>query len=139
MHVGSVQISTLIYEDGVLDPSSIIPLVDGGTEGFKGTARVVLPGMPACIDCTLELYPPQVPPRSLTMASSSLYQYRPSLCLCFRPPHFYRIHLSKSCLCPLNTKRTISKACGSVSVLPSSDKFPYVHYCLDAAAAGTLR
>lgn len=55
-----LQISLLCYEDGVLDPSSIIPLIDGGTEGFKGNARVILPGMTACIDCTLELYPPQV-------------------------------------------------------------------------------
>lgn len=62
-------ISLLSYDDGVLDPSSIIPLIDGGTEGFKGNARVMLPGMTACIDCTLELYPPQINFPMCTIAS----------------------------------------------------------------------
>lgn len=56
----AVQLSLLVYEDGEVDQTSVIPLVDGGTEGFKGNARVILPGLTACIDCTLELYPPQV-------------------------------------------------------------------------------
>uniref|UniRef100_A0A674CRF1 NEDD8-activating enzyme E1 catalytic subunit n=1 Tax=Salmo trutta TaxID=8032 RepID=A0A674CRF1_SALTR len=62
-------ISLLSYKDGVLDPSSIIPLIDGGTEGFKGNARVILPGMTACIDCTLALYPPQINFPMCTIAS----------------------------------------------------------------------
>ncbi|XP_014216961.1 NEDD8-activating enzyme E1 catalytic subunit-like [Copidosoma floridanum] len=52
--------SLLNYEDGVLDESSIIPCIDGGTEGFKGSVRVIFPGINACTECTLNLYPPQV-------------------------------------------------------------------------------
>lgn len=47
-------------DDSNVDVSSIVPMVDGGTEGFKGNARVIVPGMSACVECTLELYPPQV-------------------------------------------------------------------------------
>ena len=58
-------VSLLRHEDdGSLDQSSVIPLVDGGTEGFKGNARVILPGMSACIECMLDLYPPQVSRRT---------------------------------------------------------------------------
>uniref|UniRef100_A0A673HXU6 NEDD8-activating enzyme E1 catalytic subunit n=1 Tax=Sinocyclocheilus rhinocerous TaxID=307959 RepID=A0A673HXU6_9TELE len=67
--INGMLLSLLSYEDGVLDPSSIIPLIDGGTEGFKGNARVILPGMTACIDCTLELYPPQITFPMCTIAS----------------------------------------------------------------------
>ncbi|XP_073207174.1 NEDD8-activating enzyme E1 catalytic subunit isoform X4 [Lepidochelys kempii] len=63
------EMSFLNYEDGMLDPSSIIPLIDGGTEGFKGNARVIIPGMTACIECTLELYPPQINFPMCTIAS----------------------------------------------------------------------
>ncbi|XP_065291555.1 NEDD8-activating enzyme E1 catalytic subunit isoform X2 [Dermacentor albipictus] len=44
----------------LVDQGSIVPMVDGGTEGFKGNARVILPSMNACVDCTLDLYPPQI-------------------------------------------------------------------------------
>lgn len=53
-------LSLLVYEDGELDRSTVIPMIDGGTEGFKGNARVILPGLSACVECTLDLYPPQV-------------------------------------------------------------------------------
>lgn len=58
--INGMLISLLSYNDGVLEPESVIPLVDGGTEGFKGNVRVILPGMTACIDCTLDLFPPQI-------------------------------------------------------------------------------
>ncbi|XP_019851860.1 PREDICTED: NEDD8-activating enzyme E1 catalytic subunit-like isoform X2 [Amphimedon queenslandica] len=59
--INGMVLSLLQYDNNdQLDPSSIIPLVDGGTEGFKGHARVILAGMTACMDCTMDLYPPQI-------------------------------------------------------------------------------
>ena len=42
-----------------LDRSTIIPIVDAGTEGFAGHTRVIYPGITPCIQCTMWLYPPQ--------------------------------------------------------------------------------
>ncbi|KAL6065776.1 hypothetical protein STEG23_019481, partial [Scotinomys teguina] len=42
---------------------------DEGTEGFKGNARVILPGMTTCVECSLELYSTQVNSSMCTIAS----------------------------------------------------------------------
>ncbi|KAK5650751.1 hypothetical protein RI129_001780 [Pyrocoelia pectoralis] len=68
--INGMLISLLNYEDGTLDQTSIIPMIDGGTEGFKGHARVILPGVSACIDCTLDLYPPQITYPLCTIANT---------------------------------------------------------------------
>ncbi|ETS87274.1 hypothetical protein PFICI_01102 [Pestalotiopsis fici W106-1] len=51
------------------DPESIKPLIDGGTEGFKGQTRVVLPTVGPCIECQLDLYAPRAAVPLCTLAT----------------------------------------------------------------------
>eukprot|EP00850_Spirogloea_muscicola_P008163 SM000043S15791 [mRNA] locus=s43:141023:148693:- [translate_table: standard] len=56
--------------EGELDLASVTPMVDGGTEGFRGHARVILPGITPCFHCTLWLFPPQVTYPLCTLAET---------------------------------------------------------------------
>lgn len=60
-YINAVACSFLEYDsdDNPLE-ETIKPMVDGGTEGFKGHARVIMPGVTPCFECTIWLFPPQV-------------------------------------------------------------------------------
>ncbi|KAL3479358.1 hypothetical protein BJX99DRAFT_77564 [Aspergillus californicus] len=51
--------STLVGMVDMDNPESLKPLIDGGTEGFKGQARVVLPSLTSCIECQLDMHAPR--------------------------------------------------------------------------------
>ena len=51
--------ATLVSMVDMENPESLKPLVDGGTEGFKGQARVILPTLTSCIECQLDMHAPR--------------------------------------------------------------------------------
>ncbi|KAJ3694065.1 hypothetical protein LUZ60_009545 [Juncus effusus] len=60
-YINSVACGFLEYgEDENPVAETVKPMVDGGTEGFKGHARVIMPGTTPCFECNIWLFPPQV-------------------------------------------------------------------------------
>ncbi len=48
---------------------SLKPLIDGGTEGFKGQSRVILPTITSCIECQLDMHAPRAAVPLCTLAT----------------------------------------------------------------------
>uniref|UniRef100_A0ACD5VQB1 Uncharacterized protein n=2 Tax=Avena sativa TaxID=4498 RepID=A0ACD5VQB1_AVESA len=60
-YINSVACGFLEYDaDDKPVQETVKPMVDGGTEGFKGHARVIMPGTTPCFECNIWLFPPQV-------------------------------------------------------------------------------
>ncbi|KAK0754223.1 hypothetical protein B0T18DRAFT_424646 [Schizothecium vesticola] len=56
-----------MVDDAVED--SYTPLIDGGTEGFKGQARVVIPTITSCLECQLDMHAPRAAVPLCTLAT----------------------------------------------------------------------
>jgi ubiquitin-activating enzyme E1 C len=48
-----------VDDDGKVDPTTVIPLIDGACEGWKGQARLFFPRLTSCYECSMATLPKQ--------------------------------------------------------------------------------
>ncbi|KAK8811287.1 hypothetical protein WA158_003022 [Blastocystis sp. Blastoise] len=57
LHINTILFNLLQYNrKGILDPLSIRPFIDAGTEGILSSCRLVIPTYTSCISCSSSLY-----------------------------------------------------------------------------------
>ncbi|VEU22952.1 DEKNAAC104162 [Brettanomyces naardenensis] len=56
--------------DIALHHEELIPLIDGGTEGFQGSVKLMIPTITACFECYMKLVPKQTTYPLCTLAST---------------------------------------------------------------------
>ncbi|TGZ85071.1 hypothetical protein EX30DRAFT_368187 [Ascodesmis nigricans] len=61
--------ATLFSMSDPNEPDTFVPLIDGGTEGFKGQSRIIIPGLSSCYECSLDMLTPQTAVPICTLAS----------------------------------------------------------------------
>ncbi|EGV63007.1 hypothetical protein CANTEDRAFT_122668 [Yamadazyma tenuis ATCC 10573] len=49
---------------------NLVPIIDGGTEGFRGQSRVIIPTVTSCYECTLHMLTPKVTYPVCTIANT---------------------------------------------------------------------
>ncbi|KAG0682090.1 hypothetical protein C6P42_003441 [Pichia californica] len=53
-----------------IDKDIIIPIIDGGTEGFQGSVKLIIPTYSACFECYMPLIPEKITYPLCTLAST---------------------------------------------------------------------
>jgi len=69
-----------IDEEGTPDVSTVVPLIDGGTEGFDGQVRLFVPKLSACFDCFINIH---TPPRGFPQCTIANVPRLPEHCIAY--------------------------------------------------------